>query len=89
MTEKPLPDPKPSEPERIDDRSPQIRAVDLATRIISSCLTAVFPPAAGFWIDGKLGTAPLLLILGLVFGLTAGFYQFRAVLEFVAREDSK
>lgn len=31
--------------------------------------------AAGWWIDGKAGTAPLLTILGALIGAAAGFYS--------------
>jgi hypothetical protein len=31
--------------------------------------------AAGWWVDGKIGTAPLLTILGALAGGAAGFYS--------------
>src|SRR5204863_3826793 len=31
--------------------------------------------AGGWWVDGKLGTTPLLTILGALGGGTAGFYS--------------
>ena len=31
--------------------------------------------AVGWWVDGKLGTAPLLTIIGAVGGGAAGFYS--------------
>jgi len=30
----------------------------------------------GYWLDGRLGTGPLFLILGGVFGVGAGLYHF-------------
>ncbi len=34
----------------------------------------------GWWLDGRLGTAPWLFILGLLFGAALGFYSLlRAV----------
>jgi F0F1-type ATP synthase assembly protein I len=34
----------------------------------------------GMWIDGKLGTAPWMMLAGLAVGFAAGFYSFmRAV----------
>jgi F0F1-type ATP synthase assembly protein I len=30
---------------------------------------------AGYWLDGKLGTRPLLFLLGGVFGILAAFWQ--------------
>jgi len=28
----------------------------------------------GFWLDGKLGTAPIMVIVGLILGLVVAFY---------------
>jgi F0F1-type ATP synthase assembly protein I len=28
----------------------------------------------GLWLDGKFGTSPILVILGLIFGLVVAFY---------------
>jgi ATP synthase protein I len=34
----------------------------------------------GHWLDGRLGTSPLFLLVGAVFGLgAAGYYFFKAV----------
>lgn len=30
----------------------------------------------GKWADEKLNTYPLLMVLGIIFGITAGFYHF-------------
>lgn len=37
----------------------------------------------GWWVDSKLGTAPVLLIVGAFVGATAGFYSlyFHVVVE--------
>ncbi len=34
----------------------------------------VFPTLLGDWIDGKVGSAPLLLLTGLLLGVVAAFY---------------
>ena len=34
----------------------------------------------GYWLDGRLGTLPLFLLLGVMLGMAAGFYSlFRRV----------
>ena len=38
----------------------------------------------GYWIDKWLGTQPLILIIGFIFGAAAGF---RNLFRFIARED--
>lgn len=42
---------------------------------------------AGWWIDGKLGTTPLLTILGALTGAAAGFYSLlQSLVFFPARQ---
>ncbi len=41
---------------------------------------------AGFWLDGKLGTAPVLTILGAFVGGAAGFYSMYRHLVVEPRE---
>jgi hypothetical protein len=43
--------------------------------------------AAGWWVDGKLGTVPLLTILGALGGGAAGFYSL--YLHLVKYRDSE
>jgi F0F1-type ATP synthase assembly protein I len=38
-----------------------------------SILAGIF---GGRWIDGKTGTEPLFTLLGALFGIAAGFYNF-------------
>jgi ATP synthase protein I len=47
-------------------------------------LSVVFGVLIGRWLDGKLGTAPWLMLALLVLGLVAGF---RSVLRAVRRAD--
>ena len=32
------------------------------------------PTLGGVWLDGKLGTAPLFLLVGVILGVVVGFY---------------
>ena len=53
-------------------------------RYMSLGLELVVPVAllayAGYWLDGRLGTLPWFLLLGLLLGMAAGFYNlFRRV----------
>lgn len=44
----------------------------------------------GWWLDGKLGTAPWLTLLGLVFGSGVGFRSlWKAAQEAAARADDE
>jgi hypothetical protein len=39
-------------------------------------LTVLACLAAGYWIDGRLGTRPVFFLVGAGFGLFAGLYNF-------------
>ncbi len=41
---------------------------------------------AGWWVDGRLGTTPLLTILGALLGAGAGFYSMLQHLVFFPRQ---
>lgn len=41
----------------------------------SLAATVLLGLGAGYWLDGKLGTRPLLFLLGGVFGILAAFWQ--------------
>jgi ATP synthase protein I len=50
-------------------------------------MSTVLGLAGGFWVDRWLGTSPWLLLLGLGFGIAAGFVNlFRAVKDAERRE---
>lgn len=76
----------PAEPPTRDTRPAQVRAMDLASRVISACLTPVLPPALGYWADRSWGTTPAFLIAGILFGAAAGFTQFSALLRSLNEE---
>jgi F0F1-type ATP synthase assembly protein I len=51
--------------------------LDLGLRLMLSLLIGV---VGGRWVDDKLGTSPLFLLLGLFIGIAAGFLTvYRAV----------
>jgi F0F1-type ATP synthase assembly protein I len=58
-----------------DKRPPLAVAMELASQITSVALLMALPAWAGNWGDEKLGTSPLLVIVGAVFGLAAGIAQ--------------
>jgi F0F1-type ATP synthase assembly protein I len=39
-------------------------------------VTVLAGVAGGHWLDGRLGTRPMLLVLGGTLGLAAGLYHF-------------
>jgi hypothetical protein len=58
-----------------DDRSPVAVAASWASRLITVSLEMVLPGVGGLWVDGRLGTTPLLTLLGFGFGLTWGIWH--------------
>jgi F0F1-type ATP synthase assembly protein I len=55
-----------------DDRSSLARGWALSTTISTIALEMVLPGMLGFYIDIKLGTTMVFLVLGLVVGFVAG-----------------
>ncbi len=44
--------------------------------IVTSCsLEIVLPSGAGYWLDTKLGSLPLVTVVGLLLGLAAATYH--------------
>lgn len=58
--------------------------MDLGLRFAA---TAALAGWAGYWLDGKLGTYPLLMIFGIMLGGAAGFiHLYRTVLRLTQSE---
>jgi F0F1-type ATP synthase assembly protein I len=62
--------PSPNDPE--DGRSTIAVAYAWAWRVIVISLEMVVPGMAGYWIDTRMGTTALFLILGLIAGMAVG-----------------
>ena len=58
--------------EQRDDRSPLALGLQWSSRITTVSLEMVVPALAGYWLDRKLGTPLLFLILGAVLGFAVG-----------------
>ena len=51
------------------------RAYGWTARLTTISLEMALPALGGFWLDQKLGTKCLFVILGAVLGFTVGFWQ--------------
>ena len=58
-----------------DDRSPVAKAYQWASRIMLASLEMVLPCLAGYWIDTKLGTVAVFMVIGLVGGCWLGMWH--------------
>ena len=54
-----------------DDRSPSAKAYQWSTRIMVVAMEMVLPGLAGYWLDQRLGTVVLLMLVGFAVGGTA------------------
>jgi F0F1-type ATP synthase assembly protein I len=58
-----------------DNRSALAIAYQWASRIMVVSLVMVLPGVAGYWVDTKLGTVCLFLVIGLIVGSFTGVWQ--------------
>lgn len=82
--------PRRGQPRRLEIwNSPAFRLVDIGGFL---AVSIVVPTWLGSLADGRLGTSPVLTLVGLVLGLTGGLYgAFRQLQDFLRaqRERSK
>lgn len=58
-----------------EQESPWAAAGQHAGHGLTWALSVLLFLMGGWWLDGKLGTTPLLMIVGAFVGATAGFYS--------------
>jgi len=58
-----------------DDHSSYAHAMQWVSRITSIAMEMVLPIVIGYWIDQRLGTKIVFLLLGLVLGFATGMWQ--------------
>ena len=62
-------------PEPSDDRPPLVLAMQWTSRITAVALEMSLPALAGNWLDQRLGTRVVFLILGAVLGFGTGLWH--------------
>jgi len=55
-----------------DDRPPMAVAIEWSTRLVTIGLEMAIPPAGGYWLDLRVGTSPVFVVLGAILGFTGG-----------------
>jgi F0F1-type ATP synthase assembly protein I len=72
-----------------DDRSPMAVGIAMASMIISIGLEMVIPGLIGYWLDGRFGTGPLLLLIGFAIGIAAAGWQLTRLVAKLSAANSK
>ena len=71
-----------------DNRRKWIRSAGLASSIgLVLVISTVIGYAFGAWLDRKLGTAPWLMLLFTLVGITAGFIEMFHILDKISKEE--
>ena len=58
-----------------DDRSPMAVAMAWTSHVTAISMEMVLPGLAGIWVDRRLGTGMLFLLLGVAFGFALGMWS--------------
>jgi len=71
---------------RKEDRSPVAVAMAWSSQMTTVAAEMVIPGLAGLWVDSKLGTRPLLGVIGFALGLVLGIWH---LLKLVSLDEKK
>lgn len=69
----------PEKEDTADGRSATAKAAEWVSRVTSISLEMVLPGLAGYWLDTKLGTRVLFLLVGFAMGGYLAFKQLQAI----------
>ena len=58
-----------------DDRSSLAQAMEWTSRITTIAMEMVVPGLLGYWLDQRLGTRGVLLIVGVALGFATGLWH--------------
>ena len=58
-----------------DDRSPFAEAAEWTSHVTTVAAEMALPSLGGYWIDQRLGTKAVFLVLGALFGLALGIWH--------------
>jgi F0F1-type ATP synthase assembly protein I len=79
----------PDDAEAADGRSAMAKATEWVSRIMTISLGMVLPGLAGYWLDTRLGTIPLFLLVGFALGGLLAFGQLRAIAQNTKNQRTK
>ncbi len=62
-----------------DDRSPLAIAMEWSARLMGISLEMALPAGGGVWLDLRLGTSPVFVILGAMLGFAVGMFHLMQI----------
>jgi F0F1-type ATP synthase assembly protein I len=62
-----------------DDRPPMTIAMEWSARLMTIGLEMALPAAGGYWLDGRIGTSPVFVILGAMLGFAVGMFHLMQI----------
>ncbi len=71
----------------VDDPTSQVIAGQWVTRLITVALEMVLPGLLGYWIDQRLGTSFVFMLLGFGGGLTLGVWHLIRMTSAAKRDE--
>ena len=62
-----------------DERSPIAIAMEWSARLTTIGLEMAIPAGGGYWLDLRIGTSPVFVILGAMLGFAAGMFHLMQI----------
>ena len=75
-------EPKSTEPESLDTRSPTAKAMDWVSKITTISVMMVLPALGGYYLDQRFGTVAIFLFLGMLLGIAAATWQLYKLVQY-------
>ena len=65
------------------------RAAGWTSEVTTIALEMVLPGLGGYWLDHRLGTKMVFLLLGVIFGFSLGLWHLLKLARALSEEDTK
>jgi F0F1-type ATP synthase assembly protein I len=62
-----------------DDRSPVAIAMEWSARLMAIGFEMAIPAGGGYWLDLRIGTLPVFVILGVMLGFALGMFHLMQI----------
>jgi len=62
-----------------DDRSPLAAAMEWSVRLTTIAFEMALPAGGGYWLDHRVGTLPLFVVLGTMLGFATAMFHLMQI----------